>query len=335
MLDIRRQSRVLWIVLIGTIAWQAFVYGWVVNTSAHRAVWPLRGQGVQIASAWQKDAVAPLTTIWRRWLAAVALRTASPERVEARLNALLAWLAHLLWVSTAVALAALHASEPVSGVWAYLLTVWNPMAMVAVVRHRWDFLLAQVGFSLAVYLWMRRARWLSVWMYWLALLFHPHVLFFFPWMLYTWWRIRGTYRRWLAIVPGIGLLVLAIVGTRGVGWIYGLRVWWWGSERWPDIGWNALTFLQLTPIAERWAGGVSLALWMAVVGGVTYLYSRNAMRMRTWVMWLALAAWLVFWRSHFLEMGLALYWIGVYIAHDARLYRLPLCTAPESREGEF
>ncbi len=322
MLAIPRQARFVRALCLATVAWQAFVYGWTLSASGPTA----RGSsapGPSLATAWTETARPPLGAFLGR-----AIET------QDFTSALAALVFHALWTLLALVLAGTHASEGVSGLWGYMLAVWNPMALYGVVARRWDVLLSQCLLALGLYAWLHR-RWMTgVYLAWTALAVDLHALFWWPALAGRILRLRGPYRYACAVLPGALLVAWTIGHTGWQGWSRGWTTWWWGPEREPTSGWNALSFLTLAPAAGPRAGWASLVGWLLGTLGLLGAYAAGTMRFRTLMTWCGIAGWLLFWRSHWVEMGLALYWVGLYVAHGARFYREPLRTSAEAEDPE-
>jgi len=322
MLAIPWQARLARTLCLVTVAWQAFVYGWTLSASGP-SVLGRSERPASLSTAWTERARPPLGALLERVIEA-----------QDRTPTLAALGFHALWTWMAPLLARTHASEWVSGLWGYILAVWNPLSLYGVIARRWDVLLGQCLLAFGFYAWLRR-RWMTgVYLVWTALAVDLHVLFWWPALAGRILRLRGLYRSALAVLPGL-LFMAWTMGTAGwPDWIHGWTAWWWGSEPRPTLGWNAWTFLTLAPATGAWVGWASLLGWLLGTLGLFGAYAAGTMRFRTLMTWCGVLGWLLFWRSHLLEMGLALYWVGLYVAHGARFYREPPRTSAEAEDPE-
>lgn len=322
MLAIPRQARLIQTLFLVTVAWQAFVYGWAFQASSPPT--PEKSDRLlDLSMAWTERARPPLGAFLERVI-----------ETQDRTPALAALGFHALWTWMALVLARTHASEGVSGLWGYMLAVWNPLALYGVIVRRWDVLLGQCLLALGFYAWLRR-RWMTgVYLGWTALAVDLHGLFWWPALAGRLLRLRGRYRFALAVLPGILLMAWMMAYAGWWGWVQGWRTWWWGPKPEPALGSNAWTFLTLAPATDAWVGWVSLLGWLLGTLSLLGAYVTGALRFRTLMTWCGVLGWLLFWRSRFIEMGLALYWVGLYVAHGARFYREPLRISAEADDPE-
>jgi hypothetical protein len=319
---IPRQAGLVRALFLVTVAWQAFVYGWILSASGPV---PLGRPGPppSLSTAWTTRARPPLGAWLGRFMEA-------DDRASVRA----ALVFHALWVGMAGVLAGTHAVERVSGLWGYMLTVWNPLALEGVIERHWDAWLGQCLLTFGFYAWLHR-RWMTgIYLSWAALAVDLHVLFWWPALAWRIGRLRGMSRYVLAVLPGIALVAWTIVHTGIRGWVRGWSTWWWGLEGESAWGWNVWTFLGMAPTARLRVGGFSLLGWLLGTLGLFGAHAMGTMRFRTLMTWCGVAGWLLVWRSRLVEMAVALYWVGVYVAHGARLYREPPRTSAEAEDPE-
>ncbi|MCS7312702.1 MAG: hypothetical protein NZ742_07300 [Acidobacteria bacterium] len=322
MLAILWQAQLIRALFVVTVAWQAFIYGWTLSASGLPAP-EGSDRPPNLSTAWTAQARPPLGALLERVI-----------ETRDQTSALAALGFHALWTWMALVLARTHASEWVSGLWGYMLAVWNPLALYGVIARRWDVLLSQSLLALGFYVWLHR-RWMTgFYLNWTALAVDLHALFWWPALAGRILRLRGSYRFALAVLPGILLMAWMLAYTGWRGWVRGWGTWWWGPKLESTWGWNVWTFLTLAPATDAQVGWFSLLGWLLGTLGLVVAYAVGALRFRTLMTWCGVLGWLLFWRSHFIEMGLALYWVGLYIAHGARFHRKPLLTSAEAEDPE-
>ena len=329
---VQRQSRRWFRILVVTIAWQAFAYGWITTASSSHATWPPADLGRNAAEAWSAQASPPLGFALQKILTRLAENSAHPAHLRVKVSAFLAFILHLSLVSLALVIAGKHASSEIAPLLGYVTAAWNPFLMSGVARLQWPELAAAVLFALS-FLAALKQRWGGMWiLFWAATLVHPVFLLMWPLPVGSAWRWSPRSARLTGVLTGLVAWALFAVGVGFQSFLIGLHHWWWGGRNWPDIGWNAFTFLKASGITPGAAGWVSLAVCLLMSSWLAIAFAREALSLRSFVAFAALIPWLFFWRARFLEVGLGLYWVGVWIAHRGRFYTDPLLHRPESFE---
>ena len=327
----RQSRRLLWLLVL-TVAWQAFAYGWIVTTAELRVTWPPSDMGRTISDAWQETATPPLAHFLNHVVTRIAQNATNIPRMRVWMISFLAFLIHTILVSHGLVIAGKHTRNEAAPLWGYILTALNPFLMVLVARHQWLTLLALV-LGAAAYLSFLQERWTRGWiLYLLGTLIHPVLLLWIGVPLAVLFRHATPNHRYtfsgafIFVWGGMALIV------RPASFVKGLSQFWYGGLTWPDIGWNLFSFMKIISFKPEMTGLLSLMLMFLMTIVIILAYKKQTLSIRSLPAAVALGAWLLFWRAQFLEFGIALYWVAVLVAHRTSFYHEPLLTHPDASD---
>lgn len=328
---VQRQARRMFWVLVLTIAWQAFAYGWIVNDFTRRPSWPPPDLGRDFTSFWSSQSIPPAGYLLQKFITYMGHYSNDPAALRSRVEIFASFMFHVLLVSLGLVIAGKQTRTDVAPIMGYALAAWNPFLMSAVARAQWLELAALSTLSMAYLAILRNhSRQMFLW-FWLGTLLDPIVFLFWPVPVAVAWSEKNRITRiFLGAFPGIILWggIAVFMGIRP--FLQGWQRWWWEGGNWPDLGWNSFTFLYSTGIQPHAAGWISLVAWFSLGLWLTVAYRKEGISLRILPVLAAAIAWLFFWRSRFLEVGMALYWTTTWAAHKSSFYHDPIITSRDS-----
>ncbi len=334
MLAIHKQVKWLFVLLIITIAYQAFIYGWVLQSSTHDIDWPPKTMGVSSYEGWLNEGHPPGYYYLNHLLTRISGFGKVAPIIRYRLMAFLAFLLHSYLVAIGMVIASLHAENGVPMVWGYVASVWNPFLLAAVAHLQWETLLVYALITTILLLCIKRKWNFAYILGFVGALVDLRVIMLFPVFLVLFTRYMNREERRTALwiyIPFfifIGAITSFALIRQGITFSSlpdvlwkGFYRFWWGVKDSYELGWNALTFLELIGASGRLIGKMSLFMFLLGGFALAHVAHRDAFSFRFFFVSTVILFALSWWRSEFSEIGFALYHIFIYLAWKSDFYR--------------